>query len=160
MNQVSRMIRADNGEYLAFTGLNYNKNTQAQFQKARYEEVQRYFAPYLKHNKIIKKDAGARMYLSDGGEIQVQGGSCFDITYDINGSQKPNKYGIDKYLFIMCGAENIRFYWQGSFPTKPKTRAEFVQKCKTATSAQYYYCIGLLELDKWKIYEDNTWNFK
>lgn len=76
-----------------------------------------YLAPYLKYSskKKIGGSKGRYEYiLPDGSSFQVFQGACIDFRYDVNGKDKPNEYGKDKFCFLLCNNESANHGYFGN----------------------------------------------
>lgn len=146
------MIYDDAGNYDA----NSNSNISDMFFK-------QYIAPYFKYVSA-EKDKNYTNYtnytnviLTNGSSFHVRNGGCYDIIYDINGSRKPNVWGRDKFLFVICPQKSSRSssltnsYFGPYCPAAScNTREKTINMCKKNNN----YCAGILQLDNWEIKDD------
>lgn len=129
-----------------------------------------YLAPYLKYSSkkkiIIGGPKGRYEYiLPDGSSFQVFQGACIDFRYDVNGKDKPNEYGKDKFCFLLCNNERSNHWYFGNsrqyFGARGDgitTRAQAIKEC-SKKSWKYaeegnVKCAKLLEMDGWEFKKD------
>ena len=134
-----------------------------------YNMVMKYIAPYIKYLKIEEYNPTEKrtgIYFSDGSIAWVKTGACYDFKFDVNGNNRPNMEGYDRYLFSLCAWDNwensgekytkffgkSNIYW-GTLMEISKGRNDrqrALQLCKTTP----YHCARLLELDGWEYKRD------
>ncbi len=73
---------------------------------ASYDFLSTYIKPYVKSFEIEKRQLlnknMATLRFTDGSQMSIKIGTCYDIYYDINGEKFPNELGRDIYAFILC----------------------------------------------------------
>ena len=133
-----------------------------------YNFFMKYLAPYMKYIKIDKavelEDPDAvheyelKVTLADGSILYVHNGGCMDLRLDINGDNRPNKFGYDIFTFVLCSVSDQALAWCGpkrnfcsyNFGTL-KTRAQALAACKSENVSS---CSRLLEIDNWEFKDD------
>ena len=101
--------------------------------------------------------------IADGSTLDVWNGGCMTFDYDVNGDNKPNKSGVDRFGFNICERRDQRVMYFGSFGEKmiigpqmfsPVTnRDEALDYCKNSSQ-----CTPLLMLfDNWEFKDDYPW---
>ena len=184
MNQAIKMSELDNGpcEYWDYEkmGALSNGEESEQEEKDQYAQessdkasafLDKYIIPYVKGEKVDNfkwetmtlglsiKAPGVKF--PDGSAMYLKTGSCFDILFDVNGSNPPNEKGIDQFNFVYCNKENSFLKGQCFTPyvhqfERTKDRDWFVEKCAT----QNYYCSALLLMDGWEFKKDYPYKLK
>ena len=128
------------------------------------EFLNTYIKPYITNSKIEKDGATittertATLKFSDGSQISVKVGGCYDIYYDINGKKGPNERGRDVFLFILCrkkgecnvNSNQVRPYYCPGNGSKYPTHEEIINNCKT----QGTYCTILLQENQYEFPKD------
>lgn len=119
------------------------------------EFVKKYFAPYLKYLKIGSNLSGsATIYFTDGSFFSIVKGRCMDILFDVNGDNRPNKEGYDKFRFLACDKTITEWCSNKGWCTyrgdKTPTRENALRSCKSNPA----YCSSLLEIDNWEFKDD------
>lgn len=169
MEQAIIMSEIDNGNSLDWVKVetafdddgNTDYNTQGKITK---EFFMQYLAPYLKYTSItegknLDSGTGTRteVYLADGSSFSFNNGTCMDFYFDVNGNSKPNIFGRDKFVFLMCFTKSNRLFYYGSenksfgpYGANTKTRKEALNLCKKSA----YQCTPLLMFDNWEFKDD------
>ena len=119
--------------------------------------MKKYILPYMNYLKIDDTKSYATVTLADGSEFTLHNGSCIDIMYDINGSnKKPNLDGYDVFRWLMCFNDTDRYNtWKnkkkffGAYHHYDK-REDALRYCKEAPLT----CTALLEFDGWEFKKD------
>lgn len=116
------------------------------------EFLDKYFVPYLKGAKDVKKHT---IYFMNGSSVHIAKGACMDIHYDYNSDSLPNKKGYDQFLFLIC-SNNIK-EWCGDvgfcayrYDSVKTDRPKMLKLCQQNGK----YCSGLLEYDYWEFLSD------
>ena len=136
--------------------------------RAGYTEfAQTYLAPYMKFT-IENNGTGNTLDLLDGTQMIFYLGQCMDIYLDVNGKNKPNTLGYDRFAFLACnsstssgstitssyycGSDEISFctYMDENIRLKNPTRETYLNKCKKSGK----YCTALIEYDGWTFQDD------
>ena len=184
MNQTIKMSELDNGpcEYWDYEkmGALSNGEESEQEEKDQYAQessdkasafLDKYIIPYVKGEKVDNfkwetmtlglniKAPGVKF--PDGSAMYLKTGSCFDILFDVNGSNPPNEKGVDQFNFVYCNKENSFLKGQCFTPyvtqrERTNDRDWFVEKCAT----QNYYCAALLFIDGWEFKKDYPYKLK
>lgn len=113
-----------------------------------------YFLPYIKASKGNDID---KIYFNNGSSLKLwRGGGCMDMDFDYNSDSPPNKYGYDKFRFLICEPStgsswcaDEGFCAYRTAGTKDN-RDLLLQKCRSNA----IYCSGLLEHDHWEFLPD------
>ena len=177
MEQAIRFSEAVNGDSKEWskpaTQFDNEGNIDYEAQgKVSKEFFMTYLAPYIKYTSIEdgkntvdedgnKSGTATTVYLADGSSFSFNNGGCMDIRFDINGVQKPNEFGKDRYAFVMCFSKSKRLSNCGSDKKAfcsygtgrsgaNNTRAKALADC----TRNGYWCSSLLELDGWEFKED------
>jgi len=110
-----------------------------------------------------------KVYLNDGTKIAfeplTQGTNTFVIIYaDINGSQKPNRFGRDIFSFLVYIYSNNErlqgvFLPNGAdeFSSREKFLSTCTGCCNRKSSFSGYYCSAVIMHDTWQIKKDYPW---
>lgn len=121
----------------------------------------KYLAPYLKYDRVddVTKDGLTyiRVMLWDGSLMDMKNGSCSDIHFDVNGLSKPNKFGYDQFVFLLCPRDRTAThcgvgrsfcaYSPVAFPTREKAH----KACKETNPS---HCGQLLMYDNFEFKDD------
>ena len=176
MEQAILMSEMENGDskewFKASTQYDDEGNVDYDAQgKVSKEFFMTYLAPYFKYTSITdgkntidddgnKTGTTTKIFLTDGSYFSFNNGSCLDIQFDTNGYKKPNEFGRDKFVFLMCFSEGTRQYHCGSNKkafcsygdgqNTDNTRAKRLADCKK----RGYYCSGLLLMDGFEFKDD------
>ncbi len=169
MEQAIIMSELANGNSLDWvkveTAFDEDGNTDFNAQgKITKEFFMQYLAPYLKYTSItegknLDSGTGTRteVYLADGSSFSFNNGACMDFYFDVNGNSKPNEFGRDKFVFLMCFTKSKRLYYYGSenksfgpYGENTKTREEALNRCKNNA----FQCTPLLMFDNWEFKDD------
>ena len=139
--------------------------------KVSKEFFMKYLAPHFKYSSItdgkntvdengVKTGTVTVVHLADGSTFGFNNGACMDIQFDTNGKQKPNTFGKDKFVFLMCFDESSRLYHcgstkkafcpYGSAQNADNSREKRLRDCKYGG----YWCSGLLYMDNWEFKAD------
>ena len=125
-----------------------------------------YIKPYVKSHDIEKRKLldmnVATLRFTDGSQMSIKIGSCYDIYYDINGEKGPNEIGRDIYAFILCrksgncnvASNQVRAYYCVSTGTPYPTRESIIDTCKTKGNANKRICTLLLEENQYEFPKD------
>ncbi|MDR1167272.1 MAG: type II secretion system GspH family protein [Heliobacteriaceae bacterium] len=162
MSQAIKLSEADNGEIenWEFTQNATNENDTKEF-------FLKYLAPYLKYTNIELRTEEdiigytgevTRYVISflDGTTAMLHSGGCFDMEFDTNGyRRKPNRYGYDKFVILICVPRNNSFcgvnkHFCTYFFAEQPTREIALDKCKESR----LYCSTLLLYDNWEFKDD------
>ena len=149
------------------------------------EFFDKYVAPYIKKDKIKEKDSyyGKEYILYNGAKIKFHSaaGSVlypgFEIFVDINGDKKPDKFGVDKFIFHILPkklevynhglgniAQNVPV--GGLYPDGYGFERDYLlnnehRGCNRRNEGKWTfaggYCTQLIILDGWKISDDYNW---
>lgn len=121
-----------------------------------------YIKPYIKSVDIEKRRLFnmnmATLRFADGSQMSIKIGTCFDIYYDINGENKPNKLGKDVFVFILCrekgtcnfDSNQVRGFYCQPAGFKYPNHKELINACK----ANGVYCTILLEQNSYEFPKD------
>ena len=130
----------------------------------------RYLAKYFNYTTILD---GKNAILDDDGEIQtpannttiyfedssqliIFNGNCMDLIFDVNGDNRPNLSGRDRFRFLFCPLKNYRARNCGNtafcsyMAQLYKTRESALAACKVNAVT----CARLLEIDNWEFKKD------
>lgn len=176
MEQAVRLSEVDNGDskewYKAETQYDEDGDVDYDAQnKVSKEFFMTYLAPYFKYTSITdgkntvddegnKDGTFTAVHLADGSSFKFNNGSCMDFQYDVNGDKKPNSFGRDRFVFLLCFTKEKRMEHFGNnrqafgaYKTGQqydKSREKCLRDCKSSG----YWCSGLLEIDNWEFKED------
>ena len=177
MSQAILLSENDNGPVKYWYRPNYEYDPDVGYDYGKYNAeskivLDKYLLPYLKYLKVDDgripgttpeggyiSGAFPTVYFADGATMQIKLGSCFDMYFDANGAKKPNVYGKDRFIFYFCYITGESYFGKNRFfgpayPGNLTTRAEALEKCKSAPS----YCAYLLyKFDNWEFKEDYPW---
>jgi len=155
MYQVVMLSEQENGPAETWSSETNDTDIEAYFAK--------YLAPYMKYTKtsLTPKDSenpSSRnmldVYLNDGSWFRMSKGTCVDVNFDTNGDSLPNRQGVDKFNFLLCGSNITEWcngkHWCTYWYTFQKTRDQRLNACKSSP----YFCSSLLEYDNWEFKED------
>lgn len=132
---------------------------------ASYDFLSTYIKPYVKSFEIEKRQLlnknMATLRFTDGSQMSIKIGSCYDIYYDINGEKFPNELGRDIYAFILCrkkgtcnvDSNQVRAYYCVASGTEYPTREEFITRCKGGGD-NARACTTLLEQNQYEFPKD------
>ena len=129
-----------------------------------------YFNKYLKdYIKYIKVDENPKelqidnevasmikVYLANGSSFYLNNGQCAHFKYDINGYEKPNKEGKDRFNFLLCPERYKTIYFaNGNFGPYCgggicRSREVSLSRCKENPE----YCTDLIMRDGWEFNSD------
>lgn len=125
------------------------------------EFLSKYIKPYTKTSQITStnNELGKNittLKFSDGAELYIKRDMCYLIFLDLNGKEKPNVEGSDKFKFILCLYPNAC-----KIPVNKITAFDCNDKSKYDRNTLYglckYYgthCSQLIEYDSWEIKYD------
>ena len=121
--------------------------------------VMTYLSPFLKFSIIKGTETTNNIDIAftDGTTLRLFKGGCMDLNYDVNGSNRPNKYGYDQFKFLLrpetatdwCGDKGFCTYVL-NVDRKKNSRQVLLQRCKH----EGRYCSSLLEYDNWVFNKD------
>lgn len=128
------------------------------------EFLNTYIKPYITNSKIEKGGATittertATLKFSDGSQMSIKVGTCYDIFYDINGKKGPNERGRDVFQFILCrksgecnvNSNQVRPYYCPANANKYPTHEEIIDNCKH----KGVYCTILLQENQYEFPKD------
>ena len=128
------------------------------------EFLNTYIKPYITNSKIEKGGATittertATLKFSDGSQMSIKVGKCYDIFYDINGKKGPNERGRDVFQFILCrksgecnvNSNQVRPYYCQANGIKYPTHEEIIDNCKNTGT----YCTILLQENQYEFPKD------
>ena len=129
-----------------------------------YNFISQYILPYIKYVKVLESDPNygdyTTIYLADGSVAQISNGACIDVQYDVNGLNRPNQQGIDKFYFLLCTTTTDKLdqfgranqTWGTRLKYDRNSRESALNHCKD--SSYKYACTRLLELDNWEFKDD------
>lgn len=126
----------------------------------------KYILPYIKYASLETvsdcddPDAHLRLNFYDGSNACVKNGVCMDFTFDVNGNKKPNKLGVDRFVYLLC-PKNTNWYWvdghrvfgPNSSASTYNNRARLLENCNSTFNGSGI-CARLIELDGWEIKDD------
>ncbi len=128
-----------------------------------------YYAPYVKTLKIERStnssgvNQNAKIYLADGSTLDVWNGGCMTFDYDVNGDNKPNQSGVDRFGFNICERRDQRVMYFGNFGEKMIIGPQMFSPINSREDAFNYcknskMCTPLLMLyDNWEFKDDYPW---
>ena len=177
MEQAIRFSEAVNGDSKEWSkaATQYDNEGNVDYEaqgRVSKEFFMTYLAPYLKYASIEdgkntvdedgnKSGTATTVYLADGSSFSFSNGSCMDIQFDVNGSRKPDEFGKDKYVFLMCFSKSDRLYHCGSdkkafcsYGTNRSGANNTREKALADCTRSGYWCSSLLEMDGWEFKED------
>lgn len=117
-----------------------------------------YMKPYIKSSKIIKiknEKGETEIFLQfqDDSTMKIKKQNCYIITYDINGANKPNQDGADRFEFILCLNQN-----ECKIPLNKITTDKCLKQDRKGlyNTCRFYRkkCILLIEHDNWQVKYD------
>ena len=123
--------------------------------------------PYMGHQYVNTSDQ--KIYFKDGSSIyHFNVGNCLELHYDVNADKGPNKYGYDRFVFLMCFTDadrNVFFAnkdvffgtYASGLNAVGTTRAQMLNKCKDPSTA--VWCSRLLQNDQWEFKSDYPYKF-
>lgn len=141
--------------------------------------IAQYILPYIKYSKTddgiysVDEETGKALttaiYLNDGTSIEVKHGSCMDFIFDTNADNLPNKYGKDRFYFVLCTtpASQRHFFGNSNQTFGPyinetaeptfedlNTREKALQECTESPTS----CSFLLQrYDNFEFKDDYLW---
>ncbi len=119
--------------------------------------TQRYILPYLKYSTIDDNPKWYTTHLNNGSSFSVKNGGCYDVLFDVNGDNGPDKYGQDRYVFLICLS-----HWNGNntgFQVYDAHTANTREKAKELCQTSASYCNVLLYYDNWEFKENYPYKF-
>ena len=129
---------------------------------ASFNFLNTYIKPYIKSAEIEKRQllnmSMATLRFVDGSQMSVKIGACYDIYYDINGENKPNKLGKDIFAFILCKNKNcnvdsnqLRAFYCETDGSEFPSRESIIWDCKSSSGT---WCTLLLEQNSYEFPKD------
>ncbi len=129
---------------------------------ASFNFLNTYIKPYIKSAEIEKRQllnmSMATLRFVDGSQMSVKIGACYDIYYDINGENKPNKLGKDIFVFILCKNKNcnvdsnqLRAFYCETDGSEFPSRESIIWDCKSSSGT---WCTLLLEQNSYEFPKD------
>ena len=130
---------------------------------ASFNFLNTYIKPYIKSAEIEKRQllnmSMATLRFVDGSQMSVKIGVCYDIYYDINGENKPNKLGKDIFAFILCKNKNcnvdsnqLRAFYCDTDGSEFPSRESIIRDCKSSSGTTW--CTLLLEQNSYEFPKD------
>ena len=130
---------------------------------ASFNFLNTYIKPYIKSAEIEKRQllnmSMATLRFVDGSQMSVKIGVCYDIYYDINGENKPNKLGKDIFAFILCKDKNcnvdsnqLRAFYCETDGSEFPSRESIIRDCKASSGTTW--CTLLLEQNSYEFPKD------
>ena len=156
------MLEDENGNPI----LDENGKVQTDFNKSSkqaYDFLMKYILPYIKYTKIVEEyETETRkfvaIYFQDGSIAYVKNGVCIDFMFDVNGKNRPNQVGIDRFYFYIAAWNPVLYFgnknaiW-GTYglATDRNNRSEVLAQCRDSIP---HYCTRLIEMDGWEFKDD------
>ena len=163
MNQAIQMSTIENGPTSGWL----LPDTYAQPEKF----WEKYFAPYIKTSRTekgtimtvpiigsgVERDC-CIIYFPDGTSLLLYAVAAVDFVYDVNGSNGPNEYGIDRFDFLLnrqtgefTGYNYMGYVDSDEYTIDALDRENILKLCANRNAQ---YCSQLLFLDNWEFKED------
>ena len=183
---VTRLKKAYSELYQA-VNMSVNENTEVEnwdYSLTGEQFFLKYLKPYLKAEQIENGNTYCNTYLLSNGttlKINLVIPPGVQIYLDINGAQKPNVFGRDKFIYYIFGqkknyynfgfgyvAQNIPvggLYPDGYGYSRDTLKTNSWRGCNrrndkeanASGASQAGYCTALIMLDGWKIEDDYLW---
>ena len=163
MEQAILLSQVKNGDAAYWDKESLDSDDKANNYNRLHKYFLKYIEPYLKYTSYDRngyiqdiedtaQQSHLRVKMSDGSLVYLFNGDCIDMILDLNGTKAPNKWGFDRFDFLLCNnGECGKSKFICSYLRKNvSTREEALEKCKTTPQS----CTTLLQFDNWELKKD------